>query len=440
MRVIKTSKSDTGHHVAGCQDLKVGRYHVARNSRGVNKAEAGKGMALMPVLSARGKQVSMRGRKEVKGKSMVGLQVTSESGSVTLLCARRKVKAEPRWEPGKGETAESTGKTTVSSLLNVWLTFLVVSEVNLQGHWVRQMHLLCYWVSKACEEDLGIRRAFWQGALVARSWSEPSELVLVPERDWRPHSDLPLGAALIWATIQSIDGDSMPRDRLRMGSRRGGIQGRAPPRDDHHSPSSSIEVTSQPRWFQDSNDEVGGQRESSPAEGDSRRELPILRYRLPCPHVNSSLIVTIEVEHDLEPQQQKQHNSRDESPIACLPMGGESGGVQPVLVPGMGWSVPYTAGERKLERPGLHMNPDAGPSVPVNLHPPDLSKGKQKMEDLDFNLDYVADSLVHAAPWPGPRELARNDSPHNIIQLSDSENTLHFGCRIKEQLQSTNEE
>lgn len=184
---------------------------------------------------------------------------------------------------------------------------------------------------------------------------------------------------------------TMPRARPRMGSRRGGIQGRAPPRDDYYSPSSSIEVTSRPRWFQDSNDEEGRHRVSSPTVEDRKEELPTLRYRLPCPQVNSTLIVSITIEPgvtenmEVEPLPEGQRSSREDSPIACSPVDAEIGWPQPKRDSGQGRMEPRRAHGKGLGCPVTNLDPDVGQSM------------------------YAVASLT------GPSKPARKRSPDQII-------------------------
>lgn len=209
---------------------------------------------------------------------------------------------------------------------------------------------------------------------------------------------------------------TMPRDRPRMGSRRGGIQGRAPPRDDYHSPSSSIEVTSRPRWFQDRNDEEGRYMVSSPIAEERQRELPTIRYRLPCPQINSTLIVSITVEPgdnenmEVDPLPEGHRSSREDSPIACPPVGAEIGLPLPERDPEQERMEPRRAHGKGLGCPDTNLDLNAGPSMHA------------------------------AASPPGPSMLARKSNPDQIIQLSDSETSLHFGYRIVEARQNTDED
>lgn len=198
----------------------------------------------------------------------------------------------------------------------------------------------------------------------------------------------------------------MPRERPRMGSRRGGIRGRAlPQQNDYNSPSSSIEVTSLPQRFQGSNEEEGGHNGRSPNSEEGQMELPMLRYRLPCPQVNSTLVVSIMIEPgvtqnmEAESLPDGQRSSREESPIACLPVGA-----------GTGWLAPGREHGPDLERPATNFDPDAGPS------------------------SHAGYSLA------GPSRPAQEGSPDAVIQLSDSEDTLRFGCRIEEAPQTTEDD
>lgn len=132
----------------------------------------------------------------------------------------------------------------------------------------------------------------------------------------------------------------MQRERQRMCSTRGGTRGRASmQRQCPISTSSSIEVMLVPQRFHGSNDEgCRGTSRDARAEG-GEEESPMLKYWLPYPLANSTLIISIMVEpgatqsthteaihaadyhvHGAEPILEWQRHSREESPIACHPV------------------------------------------------------------------------------------------------------------------------
>lgn len=204
---------------------------------------------------------------------------------------------------------------------------------------------------------------------------------------------------------------AMQRERQRMCSRRGGTRGRASTqRQGHISPSSSIEVTSVPQRFQGSNDEGGrGAGRDARAEG-GQEESPTLRYRLPCPQANSTLIISITVEpgatqdeaihvadypvHGAEPIPEWQRQSREESPIACHPVRAGTSH----LVHGRGSGI-------DLERPAKECVPSACPMA-----------------------------------LAGPSKPVQEGPSGAVIPLSDSDDSLLFGCRVEEAPYTTDEE
>lgn len=110
-------------------------------------------------------------------------------------------------------------------------------------------------------------------------------------------------------------------------------------RQGHNSPSSSMEVTSLPRGFHGSNEEGEGRGGSSSCSEEEPAEPPILRYRIPCPQVNLTLVILIAMEpgipsggneealpatgsqrHGLEPSPERLRASRENSPLVCSPV------------------------------------------------------------------------------------------------------------------------
>lgn len=208
---------------------------------------------------------------------------------------------------------------------------------------------------------------------------------------------------------------TMQRERQRMCSRRGGSRGRATTqRQGPISPSSSsIEVTSVPQQLHGSSDGGGrGTGRDGRVEG-GQDEYPTFRYRLPCPLANSTLIITVTVEpgaiqsaqadaiqatpppgHGTEPIMERQHHGREDSPIACHSvLAGTS-----QYVHGRGSAI-------DLERPVKECSPLACPSA-----------------------------------LAGPSEPVLGRPSSAVIPLSDSDDSLLFGCRVEEAPYTTDEE
>ena len=139
----------------------------------------------------------------------------------------------------------------------------------------------------------------------------------------------------------------------------------------------------------------------------------MLRYRLLCPQANSTLIISITVEpgatqsaqaeaiqaadypvQGAEPIPEWQRHSREESPIVCHPV---RAGISH-LVHGREFGI-------DLERPAKDCVPSACPSA------------------LD-----------------GPSKLAQEGPSGVVIPLSDSDDSLRFGCRVEEAPYTTDEE
>lgn len=168
-----------------------------------------------------------------------------------------------------------------------------------------------------------------------------------------------------------------------------------------------------PQRFHGSNDEGGrGTGRDARAEG-GQEESTMLRYRLPCPLANSTLIISITVEpgapqstqaeaihvadhpvHGAEHIPEWQRHSREESPIMCHPI--QAGTSH--LVHGRGYGI-------DLECPAKECFPSA---CPLALASP--SKPVQE----------------------GPSGA--------VIPLSDSDDSLLFGCRVEEAPYTTDEE
>lgn len=153
---------------------------------------------------------------------------------------------------------------------------------------------------------------------------------LVQGNNWCTHTRHPLSF-------------TMHRERLRGISRRGSFSGRA------HSPSSSIEDSSEHRRPRGRPPGRGRIVEPPERMECGHTEHPMVRYRLPCTLANSTFFVTVSVEHCRNPW------GDDDAPHA-----------DPPRIPGV---VPTV----EMEFPAIDMmrpvhDPGAGPSEPVHRH------------------------------------------------------------------------